>query len=172
MKIALCIGHNSINQGAKSLYLNESEWVYNKEIAECMDDVCDIYYRSNGGGYKNEIKRLANQVNQKDYDLVMEMHYNAAVPEASGCEALYFHSSIKGKEYAEKFCQTITQNYLTKNRGAKPVSSENQRGYYFLQKMKAPAIILEPFFGTNNEALLFKDKYLYEQILRKYIIEL
>lgn len=171
MKTALCIGHNSNNQGAYSLYLQESEWMYNSSIAIRMKDVADIYYREDAGGYTNEIIRLAKQVNKQPYDLAIEMHFNAAIPSAHGCEALYYSGSKKGEEYAQLFCEIITRNYGTRNRGAKQISTPQERGYGFLHNIDAPAIILEPFFGSNIEAVQYTDKKMYECVLREFLTE-
>lgn len=169
MRIACVIGHNSVNKGATSLYLGEPEYTYNKSIADSLRDVCDVYERYyNSGGYDDEIKDLADRVNRVNYGLVFELHYNAAVPSAHGCEALYHYKTSKGDVYAELFCEILTRNYGLYNRGAKS-TKEGGRGFLFLDMIKAPAIILEPFFGSNIEAKEFKDKLFYETVLREFI---
>lgn len=172
MKIAICIGHNEVNKGAFSLYIKQPEWDYYRAIAERMRDVADIYYRQYVGSYNQEISNLAKAVNKQNYDLVIELHFNAAVPSANGCEALYYKNSIKGRAAAKLYCEVIKTNYGSRNRGAKSLSKDTDRGFLFLQKMKAPAIIVEPFFGSNKEALEFKDKLFHETVLREFIKKL
>ena len=77
------------------------------------------------------------------YDLVIELHLNAAATKtAEGCEVLY--KSTKGKKYADKVQKQIAKVF--KNRGT--VKRDN---LYMLNQTKAPAIILEPFFCTNQK---------------------
>jgi len=157
MKVAICIGHNSRNKGAFSLYLNQSEFDYNTRIANLVKQQIDveIFNRYKTTGYTKEIENLALRVNRKEFDLVVELHFNAAAPTAEGYEALYFHTSTKGKEYAKSFCNAIGNEFGGVNRGAKPLSKDTDRGFLFVQKMNAPALILEPFFGSNKEATKF-----------------
>ncbi|OBQ56091.1 N-acetylmuramoyl-L-alanine amidase [Tamlana sp. s12] len=173
MKIAICIGHNKINKGAFSLYLNDSEFDYNTRVANYVKDYfgdsLDVYNRIKSSGYKEEISNLAERVNKVDYDLVMELHFNAAIPQAKGVEALYFYSSRKGKRFAKGFCEAVKMEYGSSSRGAKPLRKDSDRGFGFVQKIKAPAIILEPFFGSNVEAKKFMDAKRYANTLINWI---
>lgn len=85
------------------------------------------------------------RINKEKYDLLMELHLNAAQPEAHGTEVLYV--SQKGKEYAEKICKALGEVY--KNRGAK-----KRTDLYILNSTKPTAILLELFFCTNREDYL------------------
>lgn len=76
------------------------------------------------------------------YDLVMELHLNAASPTAEGCEVLY--KSVKGKKYADKIQKQLSKVF--KNRG-----TVKRDDLYMLNQTKAPAIILETFFCTNQK---------------------
>src|SRR5690606_9768909 len=172
MKVAICIGHNSKNKGAFSLYLNQTEFDYNTRIANIVKQQLpnvELFNRYNAWGYTKEIENLAARVNRKDFDLVVELHFNAAVPSAEGYEALYYHKSTKGNKYAESFCEAIGNEYGGINRGTKPLSQDTDRGFLFVQKMKAPAIILEPFFGSNKEATKFINAQRYADTLAKWI---
>lgn len=173
MKVAICIGHNSRNKGAFSLYLNQSEFDYNTRIAKLvkdeMPDCIEVFNRFYENSYSREIENLAKRVNLNEFDLVVELHFNAAVPSARGCEALYYHNSILGKKYADSFCEAITYEYFSENRGSKPLSLETDRGFLFVQKMKAPAIILEPFFGSNSEAKNFINAQRYADTIVKWL---
>lgn len=76
------------------------------------------------------------------YDLVMELHLNAAnTKKAEGCEVLY--KSTKGKKYADKVQKQLAKVF--RDRGAK--KSDN---LYMLNQTKAPAILIEVFFCTNK----------------------
>ena len=64
---------------------------------------------------KQEKDYKLSRINKKDYDLVMELHLNAAQPEAHGTEVIYYSST--GKKYAEKIVNALGKVYT--NRGAK-----------------------------------------------------
>ena len=158
MRIALCIGHNSIAQGAHSPFLGTTEYLFNTRVAALVQEKLpgvEIFTRKWQNSYTKEITELAERVNSKKFDLAVELHFNSSITGANGVEALYFHKSKTGLLMAESFCETIVMEYGSKDRGAKPLSSTTQNGFGFVQKMKAPAIILEPFFGSNSEAQNF-----------------
>ncbi|MCB0460341.1 MAG: N-acetylmuramoyl-L-alanine amidase [Flavobacteriaceae bacterium] len=172
MKIALCIGHNSIAQGAKSPFLGTTEYLFNNRVAILVQqklEGVEIFTRKWQNSYVKEITELSNRVNQKSFDLAFELHFNSSMTGANGVEALYFHKSTKGKSLAESFCETIEMEYSSKNRGAKPLSGTNQNGFGFVQKMKAPAIILEPFFGSHKEALDYINVERYANAIVKWL---
>lgn len=173
MKTAICIGHNSKNKGAFSLYLNQNEYDYNTRIANLVSkqlpNTIEVFNRYQDTGYNKEIENLSKRVNRSKFDLVMELHFNAAIPQANGCEALYFHKSKLGKQYAESFCNAVNKEYKTVNRGSKPLFSDVNRGFGFVQKINTPAIILEPFFGSNLEAQLFINAQRYADTIVKWI---
>ena len=82
-----------------------------------------------------------NIINSGNYDLVMELHLNAAGPEAKGCEILY--KSDKGKKYAEKVQTALSQIFA--DRGIK-----QRDNLYILNGTKPPAILIETFFCTSK----------------------
>jgi len=162
-KIAIVVGHDSIEQGAFSNLLKQSEFKYNSEVVKLLP--FDVYYRSNKGSYYDKMVELSKQINGKGYALVIELHYNSFNGKAEGCEGLYWHSSSVGKRYAELFSKNVSTAYQTVNRGAKPIATKADRGYWFFKLMDAPCLILEPFFGDNKEALKFKDVNKYAKLL-------
>ena len=166
-KIAVVIGHDKTSPGAYSTYLRQSEYIYNSEVATYLSNIADIYKRPIGSGYKTQMINLANEINQKDYDLVVELHFNAFNKIANGCEAVIFKGNSYTEKVGQKFCNLITKEYCTESRGVKEVSQPNDRGYWFLALMKADAMILEPFFGDNKESLKFNDPSKYADILAK-----
>jgi N-acetylmuramoyl-L-alanine amidase len=154
-KIAIVVGHDSIEQGAFSNLLKKSEFAYYSEVVKLLP--FDIYYRSTKGGYKSKMEELAKQINGKGYTLVIELHFNSFNGVANGSEALYFSGSNIGKRFAEILAEGVAKEYGSTRRGAKAISQTNDRGYWFLKLMDAPAVIYEPFFADNVEAIKFKD---------------
>lgn len=162
-KIAIVVGHDKLEQGAFSNLLKQSEFAYNSEVAKLLP--FDIYFRDEKiKGYSSKVTELANRINQKHYDLVIELHFNSFNGIANGSEALYYNGSKLGQRWAEIYASRIVQEYGTNPRGAKS-KVESDRGGVFLKKVNAPCIIVEPFFGDNKEALLFKDVNKYAKFL-------
>lgn len=166
MKAAIIIGHDKFSPGAYSPYLRTSEYMYHSEAATYLS-CFDIYKRPIGGGYKTQMQLLANEINEKDYDLVIELHYNAFNKEANGCEAVIYPGS-KARLKAQEYCNMVSEKYDVKNRGVKE-ATEGGRGWWFLKLMKAPAIILEPFFGDNPEALKFHNQGVYAELIKQWL---
>ena len=171
MKVAIVIGHSKNSPGTYSKYLKASEYIYNSEVASYLGCVADIYNRPNARGYNTQMEKLAEELNPKGYDLVIELHFNAFNKSANGCEAVIFPGNSKTKSIGNKFCKMITEKYVTNNRGVKE-HGPTQRGGGFLSKMSAPAIILEPFFGDTEEALKFESENKYASVIIDLLSEL
>lgn len=173
MKIAIVIGHEKDRPGAYSPYLQMSEFAYNSEVAPYFSTIgADIYRRPEGGGYKTQMRKLAEEINKKDYDLVIDLHFNSFEESedqerVEGCEVLYYKGNTYTQMLGERICKAIEIEYKSNNRGAKPISSSNQRGYWFLYYMKAHAMILEPFFGDEPEADKFKHPGRYAKVVKQ-----
>ncbi|WP_322970321.1 N-acetylmuramoyl-L-alanine amidase [Faecalibacter sp. LW9] len=172
-KFALVIGHTkSKDKGAFSETLGLSEYDYNLMVAKELKALCpemfDIYTHEVQDYYQRQ-KGLAYKVNQKNYDAVFELHFNAASPLANGTECCHYFNSKKGKAIAELISKEVSLYYKTTLRGvngAKALVNKQDRGYWFTYLPKAPAVIIEPFFGSNpSEAKLFKDVNLYAHVL-------
>lgn len=160
LKIAFVIGHDVNSQGAYSPFLDQTEYIYNREVACYLKDIGDVYTRPLVKGYMHQMRALAELVNPKDYDLIIELHFNKYDNKnndiGSGCEAVIFPNNKFTKEFGEIYCEVISEKYYVNNRGVKE-HGKGDRGYGFLSLMNAPAIILEPFFGDEDESLDFKN---------------
>jgi N-acetylmuramoyl-L-alanine amidase len=173
-KAAILIGHTKDSKGAYSKWL-PSEFDYNIQVAEELKKINPSLYTvythdSYLGGYYAMEKRTAETINKEDFSIVLELHYNSASPLAHGTECCYWFASKKGKEYAQKISEEISQRLDTTNRGIKALYNKNDRGYWFTYLMKAPAVIVEPFFGSNEfDALKFQDPKKYASVLNEII---
>jgi N-acetylmuramoyl-L-alanine amidase len=176
-KIAILTGHAPDSKGAYSKWL-PSEFDYNTQVAEELKKINSSLYTvythdSYLGGYYAMEKRTADTINKDSFDLTLELHYNSASPLAHGTECCYWFASKKGKEYAQKISEEISQRLDTTNRGIKALYNKNDRGYWFTYLMKAPAVIVEPFFGSNEfDALKFQDPKKYATILNSILVKL
>jgi N-acetylmuramoyl-L-alanine amidase len=166
LKIALVVGHTSTgDKGAFSAFLNKSEYDYNLAVAKRIMEIADEnieykLYTHTLQSYANRQAALASMVNKENFDYIFELHFNAASPSANGTECLYYYNSKKGKTASQIISKQIVKDFSTTLRGvegAKALVNSADRGFGFVQKMKATAVIIEPFFGSNQEANKFKD---------------
>lgn len=173
MKIAIVIGHNKSSAGAVSKYLGASEYVYNSEVASYLSCVADIYKNVASTSYTKQVNLLSEKLNPKNYDLVIELHFNYFDDEnndiGTGTEAVIYPGNEVTRKFGEIFNKKISEKYEIPNRGIKERATG--RGSYFLKKLKAPAIILEPFFGDEDEALKFKNEAEYAKVIKEVIEE-
>ena len=114
----------------------------------------------------------ANKINRGDFDLVLELHYNAAHPTANGAEALYYFRNKKGRVMAWWFSDKMAQKMGYRSRGAKALVNKNDRGFWAVLFPNPTTLILEPFFGTNKEDVQRFDASVYVSVIlnliRKY----
>jgi N-acetylmuramoyl-L-alanine amidase len=157
MKTAIVIGHHENSKGAYSPFLKLAEWDFYQQSLAYLTllrlDMPDIYVHDPAiKGYTSRIKDTAARINKCAYDLVIELHFNAAAsPRANGCETLYYFKSAKGKEFAQLFSNTVNKNtgIRLRNAGLKALSSDRDRGFASVFYTVAPTILIEPFFGSN-----------------------
>lgn len=168
MKTAIIIGHDKTSPGAWSPFLHTSEYIYNSEVASYLGGVADIYKRPLGGGYTTQMRKLAEILNPKGYDLVVELHFNSFNGEANGCEAIIYPGNDFSRNAGNDFCDLVSARYQIENRGVKE-HGKGDRGYGFLSLMEAPAIILEPFFGDNEEAEKFANEAKYADLIKDWL---
>jgi len=166
-QVAIVIGHDWTSKGAYSSYIGQSEYTYNLEVANMVG--CDVFTHKPNYSYRQKMKSTYNKLSH--YDLTIELHFNAANQYANGAEALYFHKNEKGRIAAMKYATMVSDHYGTINRGDKPLSNSNQRGFWAVASGIPTAILVEPFFGSHSEANKFKDKCEYAGVLRRFIQE-
>lgn len=160
--IALCIGHSrTINGrydgGAFSPFLKKNERDFNLEVAalvvrslDRMGENCRIISDYKGTGYSAAMRDAASQVKDIHASFAVEMHFNASSPSAHGHEWLYWHASANGKKLAQVFHDSFAEDFPgIKSRGLKPLSA-GSRGSEFVKLTHCPAILVEPFFGSNE----------------------
>jgi hypothetical protein len=161
MKIALVIGHTELSGGAYSQKLKSNEFNYNSKVAEIvaknLPNVQVFKHTSYNLGYKAMILNTAKKIN--DFDIVFELHFNASNGIANGSEALFYFANPKGKEIALNFSKLMQQTFKKKNRGAKSLYNESHRGFHAVAIPKPTTIILEPFFGDNDNDCISIENY-------------
>ena len=164
--LVLAVGHSRAeDNGALSWDDTCTEWDYNQTLAHFinlyLDESIDvtIINKYKGSSYSDAITNLKLAVDPLNASLVVELHFNSySSQDANGYEALYWHNSKHGKHAATSFLKAMESSFpFHINRGTKAILTSSQRGAQFLRTLKAPCVILEPFFGSNEkEWQLFK----------------
>ena len=169
LNVAICVGHSRQGDTGAVSCGGINEWTYNKKVAEYLKSDLQEYgissfivdqYGGTYGSYTSSMNWLAKHLKEQKASVALELHFNAAANEkAEGMEMLYWGSSRIGlslAEYTLKSCQRFFP--LTKNRGAKGLK-KGDRGATFLRTTHCPAIITEPFFGSNwQDWITFADQ--------------
>lgn len=158
MKVGICVGHSRRgDRGAWSVG-NVPEWEWNNILAAMIVDrlpahgiepvlANDYHYSS----YSAAMGWLAGYLKHEDVDFAIELHFNSAGPSARGNEWLHWHSSGDGRALAASLDLAFNDAFPdSKPRGLKPKRA-GDRGSTFLRKTHCPAVITEPFFGSNAD---------------------
>lgn len=171
-KVAIVVGHAQDSKGACGIDGIPCEWDYNSKVASFLTDIADVYfYDGYQKGYTTMVKKNAEKLNAKNYDLIIELHYNAASPSANGVETLYYFNSEKGKKAAVIFSAMVAVGFGIRNRGIRALVNSQDRGFAAVYYTKAPTILVEPFFGSSKEDVAkFKgQEKKYADLIRQFI---
>jgi N-acetylmuramoyl-L-alanine amidase len=161
--IAICVGHSRrvkgrLDGGAVSIG-GESEWSYNRQLAEMISDVLgnSLYNtvcisRYEGASYSSSQRWLAKRLKDCNATLAIELHFNSSDdPTANGHEWLHWGFSKKGAELAHcldrEMCLAVGE---IRSRGRKRRFASD-RGGQFLHGTHCPAVICEVGFGSNQK---------------------
>jgi N-acetylmuramoyl-L-alanine amidase len=160
MKIAIVIGHNAKSQGAVRVTDGVTEFAWNAHLAELIaahaPDSTKVFQRTSEGGYSAEIDRVYAETDKWGANCVVELHFNASGSAGvSGCETLTSgtKSSVK---LAVALQEQMVKALKNKDRGIKPVL-RTDRGGRSLWQGKAPAALIEPYFGSSRDECINAD---------------
>lgn len=152
MKLGIVVGHNARARGAVRVTDGISEYDWNGELAAMIQahDPASVrvFRRQAGGGYSREIDRVYAETDQWGADMTMELHFNGSVnPKANGC--LMLSSGTRGSmALATSLGAKCSAAIGNRNRGVKIVK-RGERGGRSLWQGRAPAVLTEPYFGSN-----------------------
>ena len=160
MKLAIIVGHTEADEGALSVPMNVQEYTWNKDLADrilAVDSEVErkMFLRDHVG-----ISGAYRASDDWGADLSVELHFNSADSKsATGSAVLYFPGSKKGKRFAghifEGMSGALGLRDWPKGTGGVvtpfQASGKAQRGLTSLRAGRAPATLLEPFFGSNPE---------------------
>ncbi|KAA5605403.1 N-acetylmuramoyl-L-alanine amidase [Roseospira marina] len=158
-KLALVVGHTRARPGAFAVApIGQSENTWNTDLATTMKAIADtdadaghpgavsvsIFTRDDGG-----VVGAYRRARQWGADAALELHFNAAMPAATGTETLYLTPASQG--FAAVIQAATVAALGLRDRGIKtPHAASGGRGAANLSQMGArPSILTEPFFGSN-----------------------
>jgi N-acetylmuramoyl-L-alanine amidase len=155
--IAICVGHSRRGDSGAVSVDETSEREFNRQLAALVAEALEarkipatVIYPYEGSTYGQAMTWLAGRLRKAD--LAVELHFNSSsVRAASGHEWLYLVGSHGGRESARCLERAMKAEYPgTLARGCKALGGRDN-GFQFLAKAPCPAVIAEPFFGTNAD---------------------
>jgi len=155
-KFAFVVGHEAVSPGASSVApLKMSEYSFNKQVSQ----LCYVFARDLGFDarvfFRDRIgiSGAAKLVNEWAPDCCIELHFNSATPAAYGTVCLYDLDPKESKDFAEFVQRRVCEVFKRTGKGDRKTKllEPGDRGHYNLLSYKVPAIIVEPFFGSNSK---------------------
>lgn len=163
MKLGIVVGHQKTAKGAYSPWLQASEYDWNSELSEVLMQVPStlkrkVFFRDGVG-----ISGAYNNSNNWGSAITVELHFNSSDNElATGTAALYYPGSARGRQLAKLMVDEMRkalglQLWPSGTAGVvtpRQASGVAENGLANLRAGRAPATLLEPFFGSNQNDCL------------------
>lgn len=161
-KIALMIGHNARSQGAVRVTDGRSEYDWMTDLANQIfaqePALFRVFRRPVVPSYTTEIRQAYAEVNDWGADASIELHFNsAAVRSATGTETLT--SGTTGSLRLAKLIQPAMVSTLGLRDRGLVTRKRGERGGESLWQGRAPAVLLEPYFGSNPSDCAAADRH-------------
>lgn len=152
-RIAIVVGHNANAQGAVRCTDGRTEYDWNGDLAKMIEAYdpahVKIFRRKAGGGYSSEIDRVYAEVDAWGADVSVELHFNGSTnPAANGC--LMLSSGTTGSRALANRIQTLCVAALGNTDRGVRIIGKSDRGGRSLWAGRAPAVMTEPYFGSNK----------------------
>lgn len=164
MKLAIVVGHNARAQGAVRPDTGESEFLWNSRLAAMIEEEArrfhkikvQTFFREHCGSYRREIAKVYGETDAWGADATVELHFNSHHnPSATGTETL-----SSGSKASLRFCEALQDRMLyalgLRDRGTKVVRTG--RGSASLISGRAPAALIEPYFGSSPKGQAATDE--------------
>ncbi len=152
-KIAIVVGHNAKARGAVRVTDGVTEFEWNTDLAEIIQDHdpanIKIFKRVRGGGYSAEIDRVYAEVDAWGADCSIELHFNGSSnPRSTGC--LTLSSGTSGSMALAGYVQPLMLAAMGNEDDGIQARGRKDRGGRSLWQGRSPAIMAEPYFGSNE----------------------
>lgn len=165
MKLAIVIGHNAVAQGATRVTDGKSEFYWNSRLADLIrghdEDAVRIFRRMPGLGYSAEIDRVYALVDGWGADCSVELHFNG-VPDVRAKGCLTLTSGRPGSLALARAVHPRMLAVMGNEDDGIAVRLRPERGGRSLWQARAPAILTEPYFGSNASECRIADMHVDE----------
>ena len=154
--IAICVGHSRPGDSGAVSAGGVSERFANGLLAkqikaklEAHDIECDIIDSYQGGNYSAAMRWLGRKLATVKATGAVELHFNWGVPEAHGHQWMHWHESVGGRFLASALHNSMLAACPDhKARGVIGLRPKDC-GAEFCRATPCPAVIAEPYFGSN-----------------------
>ena len=147
MKVWISAGHQAqtgangfISEGVEAIYLRDKITAYIKKKAPNIEVVND----SDGDG----LQTVINSMRKVNPDIMLDIHFNAATPSATGTEA--FISDEKSRVLASELVEVVSNTLGIKKRGVKSEIASQHNRLGMLHGFDGIGVLLEVCFVTNE----------------------
>lgn len=157
--IAICIGHSRAGDSGAVSVTGTTEHTFNSHLGQLVVDQLQanghqaiLITKYNGQGYIAAMRWLGRYLREIGATVAIELHFNASdSPKSRGYEYLHHAGSHRGRELAAWLTDFHRGQFPANfSRGLQAIDKTG-RGYSFLHETPCPAVICEPFFGTNPD---------------------
>ena len=155
--IAICVGHSRPGDGGSLSVDGTCEHIFNSRIAALtasrlsqMGEACTMIAGYQGASYGAAMIWLAKRLTDIGASVAVELHFNDSdSSSASGHQWLHWGRSARSQRLARLLDGRMQAAFPTlPARGLVPVTMAD-RGGDFCRSTPCPAVICEPFFGSN-----------------------
>lgn len=163
MKIGICVGHSRLvsnrpEGGAVTHDGKTAEWQWNLGLASEIEGLLEdrglqvvVLARYQGASYASAMLWLAGELKRHGCDAAVELHFNSSDNrQARGHEWLHWHTSTRGKALALEIDRLYGDALPEIPRRGVKALNDSDRGALFVKHTHCPAVICEPFFGSNT----------------------
>lgn len=157
--IAICVGHSRTgDHGAVAVDGMTTERLYNTDLADRIAAAVEaagiealVFCRYPAASYPAAMRWLARELTREKALVAVELHFNASHERpASGHEWLYHAGSENGRAVAKSLDASMRRHFPDAlPRGVKAITTKDN-GSGFVRQTPCPAVICEPFFGSNQ----------------------
>lgn len=158
MKLGIVVGHTNLDKGAASPHLGQQEYTWNSDLAQRIVALNSpigrkVFFRDGVG-----VAGAYAAADAWGAKLTVELHFNSAhLHTATGTGVLYLAGSQRGRRFAgflyARINAVLGLGEWPKGTGGVvtpyQASGAQMRGQRSLTAGRAPATLIEPFFGSN-----------------------
>ena len=165
-KIAIIVGHNSRAQGAVRCTDGKSEFKWNVRLADLIrahaggdpDFEVAIFRRQAGMSYGKQIRGVYARADAWGADVTIELHFNAAAAASASYTCTLSSGTAGSLALSEKLQAAQVAALGLRDAGVKIRERNGGRGWMSLWTGRAPAALIEPYFGSNARDCILAEK--------------